>query len=159
MTAKQVKKENNYFKLVETAKGLNIKTTGVKKEALREAILATFETKANEPKAKKIVVVEIEQVHIDAIAGLTTKKEKVIKLVTEFGYPVAIVAALPGINCHPTNAHAILRAAGLSTSTRTQTAETKEKIRATVLAKIAAIETAPEAIAATTEATEPANEA
>ena len=87
---------------------------------------------------KVVAAVEISAKDLKAITGLKTKKEKVIKLVIDLGYPVAVAAAAPGVECHPTNAHAILRAAGLSTSGRTQSEETKEKIRATVLAKIEA---------------------
>jgi hypothetical protein len=117
------------------------KDKGGKKPAAKPA---KKDAKPAKPAKKAVVVktvvaaVEISAKDIKAITGLKTKKERVIKLVIDLGYPVAVAAACSLVDCHPTNAHAILRAAGLSTSGRTQSEETKEKIRATVLAKIAA---------------------
>ena len=168
MTKTEVQAENNYFKLVAAAKSLNVPFAKVQKEDLRAAIIAAMGKSSKQPAASKskdkggkkdvkkvakpaakpakkaaaqkvvVAAVEISAKDLKAIAKLGTKKEKVITLVTEMGYPVAVAAAAPGVECHPTNAHAILRAAGLSTSGRTQSEETKEKIRATVIAKIEA---------------------
>lgn len=144
MNVKEIKAEKDYFKLVAEAKAKNIPFNKVKKEDLRKALVAASAKPAkkaekSEPAVKAVaVVIEISKADEKELAKLATKKEKVIKAVTEFGYPVAVVANHPLVSCHPTNAHAILRAAGLSTSTRTQSQETKDKIRATVVAKIEA---------------------
>jgi hypothetical protein len=159
MTVKEIKSESNYFNLVAEAKELGVPFSKVKKEDLRAACIkarkaadkAAKKAASNEPATAPAVpvAIEIEPEHIEAITEMKTKKERVIALVTEYGYPVKVVAEHPLVNCHPTNAHAILRAAGMGRGTRTVSQEVKDRIRATVVAKIAAeAETAAEPTAA-----------
>ena len=151
MTIKEIKAEKNYLAIVAEAKALGVKFSKVKKEDLRTAVISARRKADKGSSASKKqattpavapVAIEIEKKHIKAITGLKTKKEKVLALVNDFNYPVAVAADAPGVKCHPTNAHAILRAAGCGRGTNTVSEEVKEQIRGTVLAKIAANEKA-----------------